>query len=164
MALIVGTDSYITLADARALAASYGIALPVEDTAAEIALRQGADYVDMQEPCFGGERTELTQVMAWPRTGAYTSYGAAIADDALPEKLKLAQVYAAAEYGAGTDVRATDDGKAIASEEVTGAVRVSYFNNGKTGSTVVITKAMDALKSLMTVCSNNGFEFRVRRA
>lgn len=156
------SDSYVSLVDARALAVKYGYMLPNDDTAAEVALRQGAGYIDMQELCFGGVRKLPTQALAWPRIGAKTTFKAEIANDAIPSQLLMAQVAAAAEYGAGVDVRATDDGKAIASEEVTGAVAVSYFNNGKTGNAVVITKAMDALKNLMTVCSN-GFEFRVYR-
>ena len=116
------SDSYVSLVDARALAVKYGYTLPADDTAAEVALRQGAGYVDMQESCFGGARKLLTQALAWPRVGAKTTFKAEIADDAIPSQLLMAQVAAAAEYGAGVDVRATDDGKAIASEEVTGAV------------------------------------------
>jgi len=156
------SDSYVSLVDARALAAKYGYTLPTDDDKANVSIRNGTQYVDMNESCFGGVRKLLTQALAWPRVGAKTTFKAEISDDTIPEQLKIAVVAAAAEYGAGVDVRATDDGKAIASEEVTGAVAVSYFNNGKTGNTVVITKAIDALKTLMVACSN-GFEFRVYR-
>ncbi|MGL6147747.1 MAG: DnaT-like ssDNA-binding protein [Plesiomonas sp.] len=161
---LANADSYITLIDARALAEKYGLTLPDDDTAAEVALRNGAAYVDMQEARFSGERATWTQALAWPRTNASTAYGSDIQSDSIPPQVLKSQVCAAAEYGSGTDVRATDDGKAIASEEVTGAVAVSYFNNGKTGTTVTITKAIDALKPLMTSCKNTGFEFRVGRA
>lgn len=170
MALVVETgagfadsDSYISLADARVMAAKYGIALPALDADAEVALRQGAQYVDLQESGFCGSRLVDAQSMAWPRTETVNAYGQTIAAGAMPKQLGMAQVYAAAEYGAGTDVRATDDGKAVASEEVTGAVAVSYFNNGKTGSTVTITKCLDALKPIMCCARNNGFEFPVGR-
>ena len=160
MALIVenGTgladaDSYISLADARTFAANYGVTLPTDDTEAEIALRQGTQYVDLQEPCFIGERLTDTQALAYPRND----------DSGMPAALGKATVYAAAEFALGTDVRASDDGKAIASEEVVGAVKVDYFNNGKAGGTVTITKAMDALKRLLVACKNNGFEFGVYR-
>ena len=160
MALIVESgagladaDSYISLADARTFAANYGITLPADDTEAEIALRQGTQYVDLQEPCFVGERLTDDQALAYPRDD----------DGGMPSALGKATVYAAAEFALGTDVRASDDGKAIASEEVVGAVRVGYFNNGKTGGTVIITKAMDALKRLLVACKNNGFEFGVYR-
>ena len=160
---LADADSFISLEGARAFAAKYGITLPTNDAAAEVALRQGCQYVELQQKCFGGSRLTTTQALSWPRTGATNAYGVEYADGDMPDQLGYAQVYAAAEYAAGTDVRATDDGKAIASEEVTGAVAVSYFNNGKTGGAVVITRAMDALSPLLVVCSNNGFEFRVGR-
>ena len=160
---LADADSFISLEGARAFAAKYGITLPTNDEAAEVALRQGCQYVELQQKCFSGSRLTTTQALSWPRTGATNAYGVEYADGDMPAQLGYAQVYAAAEYAAGTDVRATDDGKAIASEEVTGAVAVSYFNNGKTGGEVVITRAMDALSPLLVVSGNNGFEFRVGR-
>ena len=156
-------DSFISLVDARAFAAKFGITLPADDTAAEVALRQGCQYVELQQKCFSGSRLTTTQALSWPRTGATNVYSFDYDDGYMPKQLGFAQVYAAAEYAAGTDVRATDDGKSIASEEVSGAVAVSYFNNGKTGGTVVITRAMDELLPLLVVSGNNGFEFRVGR-
>ncbi|MBU4707835.1 DnaT-like ssDNA-binding protein, partial [Salmonella enterica] len=37
--IVAGADSYLSLEDARALAAKYGYALPADDTEAEAALR-----------------------------------------------------------------------------------------------------------------------------
>ena len=160
---LADADSFISLEGARAFAAKYGITLPADDAAAEVALRQGCQYVELQQKCFSGSRLTATQALSWPRTDATNAYGVEYADGEMPAQLGYAQVYAAAEYAAGTDVRATDDGKSIASEEVTGAVAVSYFNNGKTGGAVVITRAMDELSPLLVVSGNNGFEFRVGR-
>lgn len=164
MALIVGTDTYATLDEARAIAASRGWSLPALDADAEIALRNGADYLDMQESRFNGERLDSAQSMAWPRTGATYCDGRDIADGAYPAELLRAQVAAAAEYGAGTDVRASTDGRTVASEAVSGAVSVSYFDNGQTGSTITITKAMDALKPLFSCDCSSPLTFRVKRA
>ena len=160
---LADADSFISLEGARAFAAKYGITLPTNDAAAEVALRQGCQYVELQQKYFSGSRLTSTQALSWPRTGATNAYGDEYADGDMPAQLGYAQVYAAAEYAAGTDVRATDDGKSIASEEVIGAVAVSYFNNGKTGGVVTITCAMDALSTLLVVPGNNGFEFRVGR-
>ena len=160
---LADADSFISLEGARAFASKYGITLPTNDEAAEVALRQGCQYVELQQKCFSGIRLTATQALSWPRTGATNAYGVEYADGDMPAQLGYAQVYAAAEYAAGTDVRATDDGKSIASEEVAGAVAVSYFDNGKTGGAVVITRAMDALSPLLVVCGNDGFEFRVGR-
>ena len=122
MTLIVGADTYVTLAEARAIAVSRGWSLPALDADADVALRNGADYVDIQEPRFNGERLDSAQAMAWPRTGATYCDGREIADGAYPAELLRAQVAAAAEYGAGTDVRASTDGRTVASEAVSGAV------------------------------------------
>ena len=160
---LADADSFISLEGARAFAAKFGITLPADDTAAKVALRQGCQYVELQQKRFSGSRLTATQALSWPRTGATNVYSFEYADGYMPKQLGFAQVYAAAEYAAGTDVRATDDGKSIASEEVTGAVAVSYFNNGKTGGSVVITRAMDELAPLLVVPGNNSFEFRVGR-
>jgi hypothetical protein len=159
---LAGADSYISLADARTYAASYGYALPVDDTEAEVTLRNGALYVDLQESCFSGSRLTNTQALSWPRKDFTNALGVDLDDGAMPVALGYAQVAAAAEFAKGIDVRASDDGKAIESETVTGAVAVSYFNTGS-GSSVVITRAIDALKTLLSSCANNGFEFRVGR-
>ena len=159
---LADADSFISLEGARAFAAKYGITLPVDDTAAEVALRQGCQYVELQQKCFSGSRLTTTQALSWPRTGAANVYGVEYADGEMPAQLGYAQVYAAAEYASGKDVRASDDGLSVASKEVTGAVAVSYFNNGKTGKAITITKSLDALAPLMVSC-NNGFEFRVVR-
>ena len=160
---LADADSFISLEGARAFAAKYGITLPADDEAAEVALRQGCQYVELQQKCFSGSRLTTTQALSWPRTGATNAYGDEYADGNMPPQLGFAQVYAAAEYAAGKDVRASDDGLSVASKEVTGAVAVSYFNNGKTGKSIAITKSLDTLSPLMVSCSNNGFEFRVVR-
>ena len=171
MALIVETgtglpnaDSYITLADARVYAANYGLALPADDAEAEIALREGCQYIELQESRYTGYRVSTSQALAWPRTDAVNGFGAQYPDNVVPIQLGRAQVAAAAEYGAGTDVRASTDGRAVASEAVSGAVSVSYFNNGQTGSAITITKAMDALKPLFSGDCGSPLTFSVLRA
>ena len=168
MALVVedgsvtpGADSYVSLANARALAESYGLALPADDTEAEVALRNGAVYVGLQEPSMCGRRVSATQSLAYPRQGV-SLYGFALAADVIPPQIVHAQVVAAVEYGAGTDVRASSDGRVTETERVEGAVTVSYFNNGATGATTTITAALDALRPLL--CGSvNGASFNVYR-
>jgi hypothetical protein len=159
--IVSGADSYISLADARALAAKYGWELPADDTAAEQALRNGAGYVGLQEPAMCGTRVSQSQDLAYPRKGV-TLYGFDVGADRVPSQIIRAQVIAAVEYGAGTDVRASSDGRATSLERVEGAVTVEYFDNGNNGSSVVITAAMDSLGPLL--CGNtNGYSFRVNR-
>ena len=168
MALVVedgsvtpGADSYVSLADARALAASYGLDLPADNTAAEAALRNGAVYVGLQEPFMCGRRVSASQSLAYPRQGV-SLYGFTLASDVIPPQIVHAQVVAAVEYGVGTDVRASSDGRVTETERVEGAVTVSYFNNGATGATTTITAALDALRPLL--CGSvNGASFNVYR-
>lgn len=159
--IVAGADSYVSLSDARALAAKYGWELPADDTEAEQALRNGAGYVGLQESAMCGSRVSPLQELAYPRKNV-TLYGFDVAQDSIPSQVIRAQVAAAVEYGAGTEVRAASDGRAVSVERVEGAVTVEYFNNGNNGSSVVITSAMDALAPLL--CGlNNGSSFNVYR-
>lgn len=159
--IVPGADSYISLADARELAARYGLELPDDDTAAEAALRNGAVYVGLQEPMMCGRRVSAAQSLSFPRTGI-SLYGFSVDSKAVPGLVQQAQVIAAAEYGKGTAVRGSSDGRAVASERVEGAVSVSYFNNGSVGATTNITAALDALRPLLCG-ANGGYSFNVYR-
>lgn len=160
--IIEGADSYISLADARALAANYGLELPADDTDAEVALRNGATYVSLSETQMCGRRVSAEQSLAYPRTGV-TLNGFPVANNIIPKQVILAQVIAAVTYGAGTDVRANSDGRSVQTERVEGAVTVTYFNNGNSGTTTAITAADDALRPLLCGGLNNGFSFNVYR-
>lgn len=159
--IVSGADSYISLTDARALAAKFGLTLPTDDTAAEAALRNGAAYVGLQEPAMCGTRVSAAQELSYPRQGV-TLYGYDVGITTIPSQVIRAQVMAAVEYGNGTDVRASSDGRAASMERVEGAVTVQYFNNGATGTTVTITAAIDALRPLLCG-ANNGSSFNVFR-
>lgn len=154
-------DSYVSLADARELAAKFGMVLPVDDDEAEAALRNGALYIDLQEPAMCGRRVSSTQSMAFPRTGIRL-FGFDVSRTTIPSQVIRAQVIASVEYGKGTDVRASSDGRSTSMERVEGAVTVQYFDNGANGSTTTITAAMDALRPLLCG-SNNGSSFNVYR-
>lgn len=159
--IVPNADSYVSLADARAMAAKFGLTLPVGDIEAEAALRNGAVYVGLQEPMLCGARVSPLQELSFPRQGV-TLYGYPVAADSIPAQVIRAQVIAAVEYGNGTDVRASTDGRVTSMERVEGAVTVQYFNNGATGAATVITAAIDALRPLL--CGlNNGSSFNVYR-
>lgn len=160
--IVPDADSYVSLTDARALAANYGLELPADDTAAEVALRNGATYVGLAEPQMCGSRVSAEQSLAYPRTGTALN-GFTVADNVIPSQLIRAQVIAAVTYGAGTDVRANSDGRSVQTERVEGTVTVTYFNNGNSGATTAITAADDALRPLLCGGLNNGFSFNVYR-
>jgi hypothetical protein len=159
--IVAGADSYLSLADARTLAAKYGYDLPTDDTEAEAALRNGAMYIGLQEPAMCGRRVSAAQSLAFPRTGI-SLYSFPVANNTIPDQVKLAQVIAGVEYGSGAVVRGSTDGRITTMERVEGAVTVQYANNGNTGSSITITAAMDALRPLLCG-ANNGSSFSVYR-
>lgn len=161
-AIVPNADSYISLVDARALAANYGLELPADDTDAEVALRNGATYVGLSETQMCGRRVSAEQSLAYPRTGV-TLNGFPVANNVIPKQVILAQVIAAVTYGTGTEVRANSDGRSVQTERVEGTVTVTYFNNGNSGATTAITAADDALRPLLCGSLNNGFSFNVYR-
>ncbi|WP_332099580.1 DnaT-like ssDNA-binding protein [Klebsiella pneumoniae] len=65
---IPNADSYVSLEDGRALAATYGLELPEDDTAAEAALRNGAVHVGLFESQLWRRRVSAHQALAIPRT------------------------------------------------------------------------------------------------
>lgn len=162
-AVVADADSYVSVDDARTIAAKYGLPLDGIDSEVEVYLRSGYEYVSLHESRFNGSRVSEDQTGSWPRVDATNIYGFDISPDSIPNQAIYAQVAAASEYSLGTDVRASSDGKMIASEEVVGAVKQSYFNNGKASSTVEITKSLDFLRPLFTRNGSNGFSFYVSR-
>jgi hypothetical protein len=153
---LIDADSFISLDDAREYALKYGYKLPIDDTDAEVALRKGVIYVELYEGSFSGERLKDTQSLSWPRKHAYKMAGQDviyIEPDAIPNEVKYSQVIAAHYYNAGVNARVNDDGLAVASKEVVGAVKVSYFDNGKTGKSTKITEAVDMLSNLLVAGS-----------
>lgn len=161
---LADADSYISLEDARTYGIKFGYTLPVDDDEASVFLRKATLYVDLFEGSFSGERLVDTQSLAWPRTNAYKCAGRDqiyLPSDSVPIEIQHAQVIAAHYYAAGIDVRANNDGKAIAAEEVVGAVKVAYFDNGKTGGTIDLTEADDKLANFL--CGGSTLSMRTVR-
>lgn len=69
MAITVGTDSYISLADARTYVAANGLtALPIVDADAEALLKRATTSLDrIYGAKYLGSKESMTQSLAWPR-------------------------------------------------------------------------------------------------
>jgi hypothetical protein len=156
-----GANTYILLADSRTLAEQYGWVLPADDEQANIALINGYNYLNTLESGMCGTRSYEDQTGAFPRDDCSCG-NFAIANDVIKPEVKQSQVRAAVTFGAGTAVNPDSDGKNVASETVTGAVAVSYFNNGKTGGSVKITEAIQFLERCY-LTGANGIKFNVVR-
>lgn len=100
MPIVIGVDSYATVAEADAYHTNMGAADWVGVTAAkEAALRRATQWVDGRyRRRFPGHRTlGRTQALEWPRSGlGYSYYGVdTIAVDAIPIEVKSATMEAA---------------------------------------------------------------------
>lgn len=135
--IVADADSFISLARGRELAARFGLTISSNDDTANIELIQGAMYVNAQESRMSGDRVSAEQTMCYPRSDVY-KYGFMISDNSIPNELEKAQIYAAAEIHANGSPWSVDNGLSIASKTVSGAVAVSYFNNGKSGKRYTI--------------------------
>ena len=142
---VADANSYISLVDARAMSEQFSWTLPVDDDEASSALINGFYYLNGLEGQMCGTRTHEDQAGSFPREGCKCG-PYLIPSDGIKNEVKQAQVRAAVTYGVGTDVNPDNDGKNVASEAVSGAVSVSYFNNGKTGGSVQIVEAEAFLK------------------
>lgn len=162
--IVPRANSYIGLEDARVMAADYGYTLPEDDALAEAALRQGAVYIDVQEPAMCGRRVSADQWLAFPRRGMRAN-GFDVPSDSIPYKVQVAQVIAASFYGDGIDVRANTGGQAVTMERVEGAVTVQYAApaSGAADATVAITAALDALAAFLCGSVNGFGSFNVFR-
>lgn len=92
---VADADSWVSLGQARTIAASYGFTLPDDDDEAETVLRFGALWLSTGY-AWKGTKSCTGNMLAWPRTGVTDCDGSTIADDYIPLQIKISQVYAAA--------------------------------------------------------------------
>lgn len=87
-------------------------------------LTRSLDFVELQQ--YKGARTDSSQTLSWPRTGAYID-GVLQAADTVPALVKELQMRVAADMDAGADplkVKAQQ----VKSKRVEGAVSVEYMD------------------------------------
>lgn len=132
--IVANADSYISLADARTRASILGVSLNATDGTAELQLQQAAIYIDRKYRArFQGVKTNLDQSLQFPRWPVRIDDDY-IDSDEIPQELIDAQIYAAAQLESGESFYTNNDGRSVKLNEVVGAVKQEYFNNGKTGS------------------------------
>ena len=145
-------NSYVDLADARAIAESMAVELPADDAEAEKAIIKGTQYINSFEPRVDGKRKSPTQSTLYPRTDT-TQNCEPIAEDIIPYSIKKACIVAAGFYGVGTDMfGGVDTGQSIAREKVAD-LEVAYFDNGSTSSSI----SSGEIESLMGQFMCNSF-------
>lgn len=98
---VANANSYVTVAEYRAYATPRGVSLPVADAEVETQLILACDYLESLS--WLGMPTYDDQALAWPRDEIRIGCSL-IADDVIPNKIKLAQMQLAIQVNAGIDL------------------------------------------------------------
>lgn len=159
MPLTPGTDTYASEAELASYASARGITVTGTPS---VLLLLAIDYLATLEDRWQGERTSPTQPLAWPRTGVYV-YGTALADDAIPQSLKDAQIRLALEADSGVALMPTVPvgGRGSVIKEKVDVVEVSY-DSGYNNTQPIFTAVTGLLKPLFRTGAG-GSNFAVTR-
>lgn len=123
--LVVGANSYVSLADARAFATARGFSLPSDDAVLEPLLIKAMDYLESKRAEYKGTKVESTQALQWPRQDVYID-GFLFDYQAIPVELVSAQVQLAIEQHVNeVELNPTDDGKFITKDK-TGPLETEF--------------------------------------
>ncbi len=159
MPLTPSVDTYATEAELGAYAVARGITVTGSQS---VILTLAMDYLATLEDQWQGVRTSASQPLAWPRTGVYV-YGTALADDAIPQSLKDAQIRLALEADSGVALMPTVPvgGRGSVIKEKVDVVEVSY-DSGYNNSQPIFTAVTGLLKPLFRTGAG-GSNFSVTR-
>lgn len=119
---LANSNTYVSLAQARTIAADLGITLPADDDAASARLLAAMAYIESKT--YTGHAGTGTQALQWPRKLA-TYKGYPLAADVIPNGVKNAQVVAASMSFNGTELYPTVSGQFI-TEETVGPITTKY--------------------------------------
>lgn len=141
MALTVGTDTYVTLADAETYATEHFIGDDkttwdgASDADKEAALRQATQYIDAKfHDRFVGFIQSTAQALEWPRASAVDRSGRSLTGT--PDAVKDATVELAKErIVAGDNIVPVEDRGGLTRRERVGPVEVEYFAGAPSGRT-----------------------------
>lgn len=135
--LVVGTNSYITLADAEiymeSSARGFDLWGDVPKVEKERALITSQRLLERQT--WQGDQTapKPGQALAWPRTGVTDRYGDAVASATPPQAIIDAQVELAFDISQDTDVEEEKDANSNTKKVVADTVEVEFFNPVRNG-------------------------------
>jgi len=132
MALIVGTDTYVTVAELEAYAAKREITIVA--TNKEVILTKALDYIETRN--FKGYKTDADQALQFPRV--ITGYDS----DEVPDGIETSQIIAALLVDGGNDLQPTIE-KAVKSEKID-VIEIEYQDYASESTTY--TQLNDTLR------------------
>lgn len=159
--LVVGADSFVTVAEVRAFAAARASDLSGKsDGEIESAARLAMDYIKGKEREMQGVRVSADQYLPFPREAVYM-FGFLVPDDSIPQTLKDAQCQAAIESAGGLNLMPTGDGRAIKKEKVD--VIETEYTDGASGAPQPMLTKVDTLLAPLLKGAGSGGPIRVER-
>jgi len=139
--IVPSADSFLSLVDARLLAVNYGLNLPIDDTEAEITLRNGYLLLLTEERNLQGSRVNEAQTGIFPRKNVLQNcFG--LPSDIIPQEVRMAQLYAADAINSGATTNNIDDGQRLKSFNVDGVYSETY-QDGSSASTNASIQGVD---------------------
>lgn len=149
---VPNADSYISLAEARAYAASRGLQISSDDVVAEQQLRQGYDWIERQGYRFKGVKVESNQSSQWPRLGAYRD-GYMLDTTIVPAEIRYAQVHVAVAVHSGTNLYGVTE--KFIKKEVVGPIETEYSEKIGISTVPTVTAAENLLSGLFATTPGN---------
>lgn len=144
---VSNANSYVSLIGARAILNPLGQDLDANDVTAEQQLLNAVNYVEAFRARYQGWIATVGQPLQWPRIGVMID-DEWIDNDVIPQDLIDAQVFAAYEITQGAILQPSSSNLSISSEEVSGAVKISYFNTGAIDGSPILVRVNDSLNPL----------------
>jgi hypothetical protein len=132
MAIVKGTNSYITRAEADTYWADRNNSdwAAASDAAKDAALYESAAYLDGNYS-WVGTLEDLAQLLGWPRSSAYDKEGRTLSG--VPSKVEDAQSELALQALSGVLVPSQSKDDTRTKKEKVGEIEVEYFDNSKIG-------------------------------
>ena len=153
-------NSYLTLAEGRALAAEMGLALPVADLAAENALKAAMGYLEGLSGLYQGHSSNgFEQPLQWPRRLVFIE-GYEYPEDMIPKALKKAQISTAFEV-TENQVDLYQSADSNVKRRKTDVLETEYFAS-KSSTVIAFTRVAANLKPLLIQSTNYGLLDRIR--
>lgn len=142
---VEGANSYISVADLDAAATNRGITLPLSTDAKAVMLIKAMDYIESVTDYLGRRVYPAT---AWPRSCVYIGCEA-VAEDEIPQQLKLAQTFAAFAVNDGIDLTPNAVPGDFVIEEKVDVLQTRYANPLSVGiqpRLTLVTRYLDQLR------------------
>lgn len=154
--IVIGANSYVSLAEIRAYCDMRGISLPTEDADVETMAVLAFDYIESFRSRYKGCTTTPNQRTSWPRSGVVLG-DYAVPSNEIPWQLKEAQCQAT---GEALESDLMPNSTAAVKREKVDVLEVEYQDSVDSGVPLNFPKIDSKLEELM---GSSGYRVRVVR-